>query len=359
MKAQTKQNWANGFKALISNNAVMDSAKNTPWYIALIIALVSAFIPVIPITVSNAQAYGSSFLSSYSENMETPLTSVCLDLLAENKEFTVENSELSYTINGVKQTNIMSEEDICLKSYEATRDGVTQIDFQLYYTTALSSNKTSDPTLNDLVKDYIESDKNTYVIGTTTKKSSDDAEDTQYYMPSYLVLSKTAVYCVLKKPDSTTNYNYTKYTGNWKHTATGTKLLENSLTMADSSLAELSSSEDVACVLKTWKGYFDESYLTQKDFNVKFSLLVYFAIYLAMIGFMGLMMFILTRGKKNMFNYLKFGMCNKMAAWASITPALLSLILGFILTSYAMMYFIIFIGIRVMWMSMKQLRPQY
>lgn len=368
MKQQTKENVKNGFKSLISNNAVTDSAKNTPWWLALILGLVAAFLPVIPITVNNANSYGASFLAKYTQNIETSLTSTCLSL-KDDAKLKVEGGQLSYYKkvgeNFEKQTDVSSESDILLYSYEATRDGVTQIDFQLFYTTASTSSK-AEVNVNSLVKNYIEASDYSYAVGTTTRKkdlTEEEQADKTYYTPSYIVLGKTCLYSVLKKYDSTTNYNYTAYTGNWNHTAEGTDLIADSLKVYDDEgvaiTANMENPAYLKGVLNNWKGYFNESYLTQKDYNVKFSLLVYYGIYLLMILFMAFMMFLLTRGKKNMFNYLKFGMCLKMAAWASVSPAILSLILGFIISSYAMMFFIILIGIRIMWMSMKQLRPQY
>ena len=94
--------------------------------------------------------------------------------------------------------------------------------------------------------------------------------------------------------------------------------------------------------------------------NVTYSQLYTIGIYLLMLLFMGLMVLPINSGKRNIFNYLKFGICLKMAAWSSITPAVLSLILGFVLPAYAIMYSFCLIRLaRVMWMSMKQLRPQY
>jgi len=365
MKAKTKENLKSGFKSLISNNAVMDSAKNNPWWIATIIALVSAFVPVIPIVVSAANGYGASFLSSYTENIETSLTQTCMTLKSENKEFIVENNELNYYIDDVKQNNLTSQENTLIYSYEATRDSITQIDFQLFYTTA-STSSGDEINVSTIIADYIEDDSMTYAVGTTLRKSDiaeAEQENYTYYIPSYIVLSKDGLYSALKRPDSTTNYNYTAFTGNWNHTEDGTKLINDSLIVYDENnvalTADINNTEYLNGVLNNWKAVFNESYLTQKDFNIKFSTLIYFGIYLVMIFFMGLMMFLLTRGKKNIFNYLKFGMCLKMSSWSSVTPALLSLIIGFIFPAYAMMLFIIFIGIRVMWMSMKQLRPQY
>ena len=72
---------------------------------------------------------------------------------------------------------------------------------------------------------------------------------------------------------------------------------------------------------------------------------------------MGLMVFLLTRGKKNIFRVYTFGDCQKISAWSMVSPALLGMILGFFIQDYAMMFFIILLGVRVMWLSMKQLRP--
>ena len=61
MKAKTKQNIKTGFRSLISNDAVMETAKNTHWWTAVIVGIVAAFLPIIPITVSASQQYGASF----------------------------------------------------------------------------------------------------------------------------------------------------------------------------------------------------------------------------------------------------------------------------------------------------------
>ncbi|MCR4880242.1 MAG: hypothetical protein K5906_04740, partial [Bacilli bacterium] len=75
--------------------------------------------------------------------------------------------------------------------------------------------------------------------------------------------------------------------------------------------------------------------------------------------FLGLLMFLLTRGKRNFNNYLKWYQCMCISAWAAFTPGLLGLIFGFLMPAYAIMFFILFMGVRVMWLSMKQLSPTY
>lgn len=365
MKAKTRENVINGFKSLYSNDAVMETAKNTPWWLAVIIAVVATFIPVIPITVSAANQYGASFLAKYTENIETYLAQMGSVLHADNKEFTVKNDRLYYYDDGLEQKQEDLGANVLVYSYEATREGKTQIDFQLFYTFA-SNVKKEEVNISTIIADYIENDELSYAVGTTTQKKDIPAEEQdskEYYFPTYILLSKYGMHAVIKRPNSTENYSTMSAFGDWKHTAEGTKLIENSLTVLDSEgLAipfSLTDTDYTRGVLNNWKVYFNESYITTRDLNVTYSLLIYYGIYLLMVIFMGLMVFLLTRGKRNIFNYLKFGVCLKMSAWSTISPAVLALILGFILPSYAIMYFIILLGIRVMWMSMKQLRPQY
>jgi maltodextrin utilization protein YvdJ len=368
MKTKTKENLINGFKSLYSNDAVMETAKNTPWWIAVIIAVVATFIPVIPITVAASNQYGSSFLSNYTENMETYLTQSGLDLKASNTEFVVSNDRLAYEIDGVDQEQaelIPDSKLVEIYSYEATRDSKTQIDFKLFYTTANNSTK-DEINIATIVSDYIENADLSYAVGTTTQKKDiavEEQESHTYYFPSYILLSKYGIHAKIMRPDSTLAYSVPTSFGDWTHTDEGTKIIENSLAVFDDNgvavTPSLNNQEYTKGVLENWKVYFDESYIATRDTNVTYSLLIYYGIYLLMLLFMGLMVFLLTRGKRNIFNYLKFGICLKMAAWSSITPAVLALILGFVLPAYAIMYFIVLLGIRVMWMSMKQLRPQY
>ena len=71
----------------------------------------------------------------------------------------------------------------------------------------------------------------------------------------------------------------------------------------------------------------------------------------------GLVVFLLTRGKRNPFRVYTFWETQKIAYWAGVAPALLSLALGFLLTQFSLMLFIFLFGMRLMWLSMKTMRP--
>ena len=69
----------------------------------------------------------------------------------------------------------------------------------------------------------------------------------------------------------------------------------------------------------------------------------------------------MTRGKKtNPFHILTFWQTQKIAYWESLAPGILSL-LGFIpfFSQFAMFFYLFLMGMRTMWMSTRQLRPQY
>lgn len=76
-----------------------------------------------------------------------------------------------------------------------------------------------------------------------------------------------------------------------------------------------------------------------------------------LIVLFGVVLFLMTRGKKNPFRIYTFWETQKMAYWAAFTPAVLSMAVGFWLTQYAFIFFMFTYGMRMMWMSMRSMRP--
>ena len=113
-------------------------------------------------------------------------------------------------------------------------------------------------------------------------------------------------------------------------------------------------------VMKQVVRVFNNTYINQKNKTLWTNTGIYAAIYAGILLFLGLMVFVLTRGKNNPFKFLNIWHCQKIVWWASFTPALLGLILAFLFAGnmIGQMAFILLISLRVMWLSMKQLRPQ-
>ena len=83
-----------------------------------------------------------------------------------------------------------------------------------------------------------------------------------------------------------------------------------------------------------------------------------FGVNVGLTVFMGIMLFILTRGKNNPFRIYSFWETQKIAYWASPSPSVIGMAMGFLLASFAQVTFPLVMGLRVMWLSMRTLRPE-
>ena len=380
MKNTTKINLVNAFKSLIKNDAAVESAKTIPGYVPIIVSIIAVFLPVIPLMVSTGNTYGSQFLKSQTYNLDRYNTDALLSLKEQGYEFEIKGGELLRFKDGALDPVTAEQEAKPMDEYIVNIDDDTkEIKYQFFYSESTNSGENK-------IKNFVNAITNTtYLTGTTYLKDSGDAETVinarqaemadgkeykpTYYRPTFLVLYKNGIYTHLTKEG--TSERVTTVAGDWKHTEEGTKLLERLLSVETYDLANVTERDNnneflllrdldyTAGVQKNMNKLYDETYLTSKRNNFLMYTFVFYGIYLVLVFFMGLMMFLLTRGKKNPMNYMSFWLCTKIAMWATISPAVLALILGFMLTNFATMFFIILYGVRVMWLSMRQLRPAY
>ena len=349
MKPKTKKFLSNFFFGLFSNDHTIEGSKSNPWWVALIIALFSVIIPVIPITVTQAKTYGASFLSGYTYRFDQNIANVTVDLALQDKEFKVEDKLLTYYVGGVKQNIDTTNDGEFIVAHE--NSSTNQYELLVYYTPRVKKDYTA----------YIDN-----LIAVTYKKGTKDRPEDGYegdlYSPSIVILGSTGIYTRIFKDDSTSigADTYTGYSTDWKHFPEGSEIIKGALPEGKNAhQVNLKSESDVKEIFNNWKTYYNKSYLTQKTYNVWMTSLLFFGIYVGLVFIMGVLVFVLTRGKNNMFNYLKFIDTQKIVWWSSLSPAILAMIMGFILPNFAQMMFIILLGLRVMWISMKQLRPQY
>ncbi len=345
MKPKTKSFLSNFFGGLISNDRAIEGAKTNPWWVALIIGVVSVVLPVLPITISQAKTYGASFLSANKYNFDQNIASLTVEMLNNGEEFVVdENHLLQYEPNPSLPTR-GDLEPIATKIN--TSDN--QYELMIYYMTGVRSELTG----------FIENvDSRNYKVGTTSIAVAEDVK----YAPSYMILFKEGLYVRLNKYNSTDagNNTYTNFTTDWKEFQPGHELL--AATLGELKLAEVNpntKTSDRDVIYKNWEEVFNKVFMSQKRYNIWATSGIYFGIYFALVVLMGFLLWLLTRGKNNMFNYLKFWDTEKMAGWTALCPAILAMIVGFIFSRFAQMAFIVLIGLRTMWIAMKQLRPQY
>ncbi len=108
-----------------------------------------------------------------------------------------------------------------------------------------------------------------------------------------------------------------------------------------------------------WSWTINQSYETTKIASTFQYVGILAGVYAGLLVLFGFLIWIMTRGKNNPLRVFKIWETQRMSYWASFTPAVLSIIAGFILqtSSLGMFAFIFLFGMRLMWMSMKALRP--
>ena len=177
-----------------------------------------------------------------------------------------------------------------------------------------------------------------------------------------MVLFKDGLYVRLNKYNSTDagKNTYTNFKTDWKQFQPGHKLLAS--TLGDLNLNDIDPNlyaDQKDAIYNKWVEVFNKSFISQTRYNTWVTTAMFFGIYFGLVVLMGLLLFLLTRGKNNVFNYLKFMDTEKMAWWSALAPGILAMIVGFIFSNFAQMAFIVLLGLRTMWMAMRQLRPQY
>ena len=122
---------------------------------------------------------------------------------------------------------------------------------------------------------------------------------------------------------------------------------------------DIRSIDYVSKVMANWKSVANKAYDNQKVKTFWAVSGIFYGIFFGLNIFMGLMMFLLTRGKNNPNRGLRFDTCEWIAGWTCMAPGLLAMIVGFIFPAAQQIAFIVLIGLRTMWLSMRQLNPRY
>lgn len=350
MKDRTKEVIKDGFGSLINNAACIRGAKAGPLWLTIIFFILSLFLPIIPLFVQQATTNGSSFLKAYSYGLERYVASIAMDLKNTRlAEFSIDEEHmLSISENGSEVDFSTYDENKPYAAYTNIADGKEQYNFVVYLSNATTDKEKS--TFNTLVSATY------YGNGTTT--ISTDTENV--YRPSYMILFKNGVYVVIYAPNSTKALT-SSYSGDFKTLEAGNDYLDKLLTVTNkegNAVAQSIINDDyVNGVYKNYKKFLDKSYETLKVKNTWASSGIYLAIFFGASVLMGFIMWLLTRGKNNPNNYYTPWLTMKIQARMALSPALITLVVGFFLTSYAPMIFIMTMGLRVMWVSMKELRP--
>ena len=315
-------------RCLWSNAACLDKGLNKKWYVAVIIALFSVIFSVIPLAVHSATSNGSSFLSStYIYNFDEGFYSFLEDANTNNYSITFDRENGSAKLEGKTATS-SNNYLIYQHKYEANDQHATSyIDFQVF---------------------FIPEDVNFSTVASTI--SALNVNSLSGRDASYIIFGTKVFSTVLYKYGS---YSSVGGVSGDYHNLDDTYSSIKDFYVTDQSTRILNT----AASLALYKTFINEGYTNNRITYTWLQVGVITAVNTAITLLMGLVLFLMTRGKNNPNRVIKFQQCFNVAYWCALTPGLLALILGFFFSGYEIMLYVVIYGFRIMWLSMKTLTP--
>lgn len=348
-------------RTLWRNDAVVEVATTTKWYWSIIVFVFALIISVLPATINQAMAQGRNFVSSsnisYSDPYYVGLYAYYTDDKAPEITLDSETNTLATTTvtSGFYEDYTLS--DTITKAYKpvysfartVTNSGITSTQNYLDIYVVNINDGTTD--LSTIVNNIANTNTN-YADGYTNDK------DVQWTRTTpYILFTTDGFYAVNYSANGSTSLS-----GNYAHISDSFTFETNQYTFKDVLGYNIDFTSNILSdqekVFNNFLSWCDCVYI-----DVRFqSVWVTFGIYCGVNGsimiLMGIIIWLMTRGKNNPNNKTKIWEAYSMGFWASGSPAILSL-LGFLIPSFGMMLFIMLYAFRIMFLSMKQLRPVY
>lgn len=346
-------------KSLINNNQAVNGARHKPWFIAVIMAFISLILSLIPTFVTALNQSGDKFIASNTYGTEYGLinTSVKFSEYAGAETLSIIKNESGKKVFDIPESTDVfyvnkHKEDQYVKiplsedTYKYEMQEVEVIDFVVYF------KKTSD---SKTFKAF----RNNIKAGKVNPYNTEEPANPDYKGKSFLLISERQIAMTIYVNGS----EKVSYAGDTVTFKEGYSLKDLALvkTSDGSEVSPVDADTSLAFrngVMKNYKSFFKLGYENNKIISLWTNTGILAAVNVVVMFFMGLLMFILTRGKKNPFRIYTFWDTQKIAYWASPSPAVLSVGVGFLFSSFAAMAFVLLFGLRIMWLSMKELRPQ-
>lgn len=340
--------------SLFNNGVCLEIATKLKWYWSLIVFVLTTLVSIIPATVTTSQTKGSAILTStYSDSLRYGISDYALN--GEDKVITIDlaNNALSGTYESeVYSDYLYSGDAINLVEkpyYSLIRNGSHELDIYV-----VNSLETSDTTA---INKILNTNPNYGDGSDAVRESLADSKYTR--TSSFILFTNSSVYIRLYNNGTAK----TSFSGNYKYLSEAFQNLGNTTTLhtilnvnSTSSMNDIAKSNNA---ITNFSSFLDKSLADA----VMTQTWVTFGMYAGLNGgimiVMGLVVFIMTRGKNNPNRTMKIWTCYSIAFWMSITPALIALAFGFFMSTLGTMLFILTYSFRIMFLSTKYLRPSY
>ena len=348
-------------KSLINNNACIEGGRTKPWYFAIIMLFVSMILCLVPSIVSSATKSGDDFVKSSTNNYEVGVLRFVEELRKQDISLTIKDVEGKKQMIATKGEltgeaawnaafpNVNTQDVHCYTHYNADN----KIDFQAFYF--------AEP-INDTNWKKISYDA-TYSVDDQGNEVETLTARTTSFLCLGLDTARGVVYTSAGSATSSSFYgDYKYFSDGYTINDLGTITIDEHTYHGDEviALGEQAYADYRNKSWEDWKDFYRTGFLTYKFTSLWQTNLILLGVNIGITFFMGLMLFILTRGKANPYRVYNFWDTQKMVYWGTPTVAVLALVGGLIpfFSQFAQVIYPLLLGVRIMWMSMKSLNPQ-
>ena len=315
------------FKGLVNNEEVIYESKKQPWWAAVIVFLVSLVVAVVPSFVSIAKVQGAAVLNA------TQNASLDTSLVLVSKHLEENNINIAIDENGR-----IDVESLIPSDKEYYQHVVTAQDKELLIFTIAQ-----DKDVTNLSKNYSEG-----------KKSSTDAVREKPY--SYLIITESKVYITTYLDTADVKNVVVEGIVTEAATAAYTYVGLNE-SAKGTNINSFYASQDINACLGHWETFLNDLYEISKTQYLWGYTGVLSAINLGVALLVALLTMVLTRLKSATGNKLNYLDSLQIIAFASLAPALVSLLLGFMISSFTQVGFVLCLGLRSTFLGMKAANP--
>lgn len=359
-------------RTLISNNACVEAARTKePKYtvVSIIFVLFALFFAALPTCVTGFQQNGGNWLRGITYSYDIGMRDFAKETAEKDVTFTIDEEDNQRVLNAhnwesmpgyswgeynypdlhcFKSTHIdpnsNDEHKVLEIFYCENKDDLT-VFVEEIIKNVNPKNVIGHYTTNDEKKaleedpaNWLDKEKDPDKEGKPVKKNRST---------SFIVFGKYTVQGALYQPSNTTASS--SCYGDYNNTPIEKVDLIHNVLVKDGATNQE--------ILEANQKFFDQVYVNPRRATTWRSTGIILGVDAGIILLMGFMVWILTRGKNNPFRIYSFWDGQKIAYYACLTPGIISLF-GFLMSNMAMMLFILGVGVRVMWLSMRTLRYQ-
>lgn len=335
------------FSTLFSNKNVIEGSKKQSWWLAIVLMLISCIVSVIPSFSSTMSVNGSDYITAQKNyDIDLSLKKFSLEYLGNdntNYNFVIENGELK--VENFTKTEIKIQNEISLI--------VQYVDYT-------DADKAKYETFDEKLSVELSKIQTGYPTG----------EENTSKLHSTLLLGKEKVYLALYGKDAKCTYTPNeKLDGSYSvneyiNTDNNSLSFSGTYDRISGDLANISGylygnteNEKLENAFENWKSFFDETYKTPRNNAAFITNGIMIGISIIIILASSLMIFLLSKMKSSVKKY-KFLESLKMVCFASLSPALIGLLLGLLIPSFQSMAFVMCLVLRITWLGMKATGPQ-